>query len=169
MNEPLAENRYTLTKDLFFEGMKRVSKENYAKFARNITLVVIGAWILMAVLTFALGQGLSPLLVELLITAAVLLWIDLYLPWDKRRRAWKKLSDENGEVSQRSIRFDEGSLTIRTELRELTIPYTDVKTTLESGNLYILLTESGTGIMIGKQGFIRGSWPEIASCFPEMK
>lgn len=161
MNEPIAENRYTLTKELFDEGMKRVSKENYAGFAKKITLIVLIAWLLMTILTIALGQGYSLLLLETVISAAVLLWVNLYLPWDKRRRAWKTLSGQIGETSERTIRFDETGFTIRTESRELTAEYSNVKSVLETDRLYILLLESGTGIMADKQGFTKGKWSDL--------
>ena len=161
MNESIAENRYTLTKALFDEGMKRVSKENYAGFAKKVTWIVLAAWLIMAVLTVVLGQGYSLLLIESVVTAAVLLWINLYLPWDKRRRAWKTLSEQVGETSERTIRFTESGFTIETESRELSADYAEVQSVLETDRLYILLLENGTGILVDKQGFTVGHWADI--------
>ena len=48
--EILAENRFYMTKPLFFEGMARISKDTYGKWAKKFTLVLLLVWAAAAML-----------------------------------------------------------------------------------------------------------------------
>lgn len=169
MSEPIAVNSYTLTKDLFHEGMKCVSKENYGKFAKKVVLVVLAAWLVMAVLTVVLGQGYSLLLGESVVTAFVIVWVTVYLPWDKRRRGWKRMEEQYGADMERTTEFYADSFTVHAAGREITVPYAEVEEQLEGERLRVLLTENGTGIMLKKDSFTSGSWDEVLLLLKNIK
>ncbi len=161
MNEPIAVNRYVLTKLLFFEGMKSVQEKLDAGFTKKVLLVLGGLWVAMVIVTVALGQGLSIMTFETLLTAAVMAWVALYLPWDKRRRAYKKLIEQNGEDAERTTEFFEDHLTVHTAEREVAVQYEAVRSVLTTEHLIVILTEDNTGILIDKQGFIKGTEEDL--------
>ncbi len=169
MNEPIAVITYTMTEDLFCEGMKCVSKENYGKFAKKVVLVVLAAWLVMAVLTVALGQGYSLLLGESVVTALVIVWVTVYLPWDKRRRGWKRMEEQYGADMERTTAFYPDRLTVHAAGREITVPYAEIEKRLEGERLYVLLAESGTGVLLKKDAFTTGSWDEVLPLLKNIK
>ena len=161
MNKCIAENKYTLTKELFYEGMKRVSMENDAPFAKKAILGIAAAWVIMSAVTIFLGQNLVYILFEAVVLLLVSLWIAVYLPWHKRKNAWNKFLDQYGSDTERTTRFYEDSLVVDAAGREVSISYEDIVKILSSEHLLIILTEDNTGILIEKNSFIRGSESDI--------
>lgn len=161
MNELIAENRYTLTKELFYEGMKRVSKENYAPFAKKAVICIAVAWLIMAAVTLILKQSPIYIAVEAVVLLFAALWVTVYMPWHKRRKAYKKLEEQYGSFMERTASFYNEELTVNAAGREVTVRYEDIVKIFTTERLIILLTEEKTGIMIEKSGFTAGKASDI--------
>ncbi len=161
MNRIIAENRFTLTKELFYEGAKRVSKENYAPFAMKAMLGIAAAWAVMAAVTLILKQSPLYIAFEAVVLGLVCLWLAVYLPWHKRRRAYNKLVGQYGEDMDRTIVFYESALTVNASGRELEFDYGSIVKMLSSDRLLILLTVGSKAIMVAKSGFTAGSEEDI--------
>lgn len=159
--EPIAENRYTLTKALFSEGMGRVIGENYGKTAKRGVLALLGAWLLMAALTLILKQNPAWLAVEALVLALAALWITVYVPRAKTGAAWKKLKALYGNELERTTRFYQDRLTVEAAGREVTVAYADLARSLTTDRLWILISHDKTGILVKRDSFLRGSVEEL--------
>ena len=157
MMEPLAENRYTLTKELFSEGMRRVIAENYGKTAKRAVLALLGAWIVLAVVTIVLRQSPVYIAVEAVVLALAALWVSVYIPRAKTRAAWKKLSALYGDNLERTTRFYEDRLVVDAAGREIALAYEEIARVLSSERLLILVSADKTGILVKRDSFIRGS------------
>lgn len=167
MTEPIAVNRFTLTKELFYEGMRRVSKENYDGFAKKIVLVIAGLWVAFAAVTLIWKQSMSFLLLETAVSALVSAWVLFYLPWDKRRRAYKAIVARCGDDMERTTTFYEDHLTVYAADKDVTVAYETVEKLLKTEHLLILLTEDNTGILIDRNGFCAGSGVAIYAYLPK--
>lgn len=156
MNGSIAENRFTLTKELFDEGMKRVAKENQGAFNRKLMLIIAAIWLLSAAATVFLNQSPFTLVFETIILILVLMWVTVYLPWHKRRKAYGQIND-----TERTISFYQTRMVVNSGGRESTFSYDEIIKILSSKNLLILLTEDNTGILIERNSFTIGSEAEI--------
>ena len=64
--ELLAENRFTITKSLFYEGMLRVFQERFGPFTKKVLTVLAVLWAIMAAVTLFFSGSLSYALFELI-------------------------------------------------------------------------------------------------------
>ncbi len=161
MSRIVAENRFTLTKELFYEGAKRVSKENYAPFAKKAMLWIAAAWAVMAFVTLLLRQSPLYIAFEAVVLGLVCLWLAVYMPWHKRRRAYNKLTEQYGEDMERTAVFYENALRVNVSGRELEFEYGSIVKILSSERMLILLTSGSKAIMAAKNGFTVGSESDI--------
>lgn len=157
MTEPIAVNRFTLTKALFYEGNKRTSKETYSRFALRMVLIMTAAWIVVAVVTLLTRPSIAFLAAEALVLILASLWVAVYTPWNKRRKAYRQFLEWYGEDAERTTVFFEDRLIVNPEGREVTIPYADIAKTLQSENLLIFVTSENKGILVKRDGFTEGS------------
>ena len=153
----LAENRFTLTKELFYESMRRVLAESYGKFAKKAVAVLAAAWLLLVAFTLWQGHGIGSCVLEFFILGLVSLYITVYVPRSRAKRAFKNLENRDGENMERCTRFYSDELTAGSAGREKTLSYSEIKQVLHSRNLLILIAEDGTGIMLKKDSYTRGT------------
>ena len=163
MNEPLAVNRFTLTKELFYEGNKRTSKETYSRFALRMVLIMTGAWVIVAVVTLLTNPSIVFIAVEALVLILASLWVAVYTPWNKRRKAYRAFLELYGEDPERTTVFYEDHLVVNPEGREITAAYSDIAKTLTSDRLLILITSQNKGILVDRTGFTTGSEETVRS------
>lgn len=163
MNEPIAVNRFTLTKELFYEGNKRTSKETYSRFALRMVLIMTGAWLVIAVITLLTKPSVVFLAVEALVLILASLWVAVYTPWNKRRKAYRAFLDLYGEDPERTTVFYADHLVVNPEGREISIAYSDVDKTLSTDRLLILVTSQSKGVLLDRNGFTTGSEETVLS------
>lgn len=154
--EPLAENRFTITKSLFYEGMLRVSRENFGPFAKKVLLVLAILWAMMAAVT--LLRSASPIyaLVELVVVVLIGVWLCVFVPRNRARRAWTALENRCGADLERVTRFYPGYLEIDSGGEETTVLYEDVRQVLLSKHLLVLTCADRVGVLIVRDGFTTG-------------
>lgn len=157
MNEKLAESRFTLTKELFDEGMRQVIR---AGSGRSRTLLVIGlamVWLVLLICSLALGQGLAIAGMELLVVVLAAVWALVWVPSRKARRAWQALEAKGATETERITRFFEEGFEVEVSGQLTRISYDDLKNILTTKNLLIFLTKDGTGVMVKRDSFLTGS------------
>lgn len=154
--EVLAENRFTITKSLFFEGMLRVSKENYGKSARKAVAVLGLLWLVLAAAALWQRQGLVFVGVELLVVCLAGLWITVLLPRSKAKRAFEMLENRSGDL-ERVTRFYQDGLEVETSGTKKAVPYSEIVQVLHTKRLLILLSADRVGVLVKHDAFLSGS------------
>ncbi len=156
----LAENRFTVTKSLFMEGMLRVSRESYGKFAGKAVAFLWLLWLLLAAL--ALWQRQSPAFVgvELVVVCFASLWIGVFLPRNKAKRAFTALENRGGGL-ERITRFYSDRLEVDASGTQKAILYSEIRQILTAKRLLILVTDDKTGIMLKRDGFLLGDEEDV--------
>ena len=154
--ELLAENRFTITKELFYEGMLRVIKESYHPFIRKIMLVLAAAWSVLAAFTLFRRGSLSYAVVELVVIVLIGLWLSVFVPRNKARRAWAALENRCGTDMERITRFYPSYLEADNGSEEITVFYEDIRQILQTEHLLVLLSVEKMGVLIARDGFITG-------------
>ena len=157
MMELLAENRFTITKSLFYEGMLRVSKESLGPFTKKVLLVLAILWTVMAAVTLFHSGSPVYALMELIIVVLIGVWLCVYIPRNKARRAWAALESRCGTDLERVTRFYPSYLEIDSAGEETTVFYEDIRQILLSKNLLVLTCVDKMGVLIARDGFITGN------------
>lgn len=155
--EPLAENRFTITKDLFFEGMLSVSAESYGKMAKKAVLFLGAAWLVLAAVALWQRQSLGYIVIEFIVICLVALWICILMPRSKAKRAFKQLTDRYGDDLERVTCFYEDRLEVEGSGNQKVVCYSEISRILRSKRLLVLVTEDKTGILLNLESFTHGS------------
>lgn len=164
----LAENRFTITKSLFFEGMRRVSRENYGKFARRAVAFLGLMWLILAAVTLWQHQSLVFVGAELLVVCLVGLWITVFLPRSKAKRAFNRLENQSRGL-ERTTRFYPDRLEIDAGGTQTVVSYAEIRQILEAKRLLILVTADKTGVLLKRDGFLLGSEEDIRRLIEQAK
>ena len=167
--EVLAENCFTITKPLCYEGMQRISAGGYGKFARKAVLFLIAAWLILTVVTLWQGQSLGYIMIEFIVLCMVSLWICVYVPRNKARRAFKALESKYGDDLKRSTCFYENRLVVKTAESQKEVLYSEIAQVLYSPRLLILVTEDNSGILLKLDSFTCGSETTVQNLIKNQK
>ena len=162
----LAENKFTITKNLFCEGSLLVSRGSYGKFAKKVTLVLIGIWLMLLIVTFIANS--SPIITfgEFLLIVLLCLWINIFMPRSRAKRSFKDLQMQ-GDLT-RTIRFYADHFEAESENRREKIKYDQVKDILQSRNLLIIICSDGVGVMLALDSFTVGDAEKVRSIIRSM-
>lgn len=151
-----AENRIEVTKELFHEGMLRISRDTYGKFAAKSMLVFGGIWVALSAFTLVTGGGTGSILFSLAIIALIGIWLCYWTPRSNAKKAWNTQRSRYGDTLERVTRFYDDHLEITGDCVDKSVPYSDIKEIKHSEHLIILLCFDKVGIMLSKDGFTRG-------------
>lgn len=151
-----AENRFAITKSLFYEGMLLVSAQSYGKLAKKAVLFLCAAWIALTAATLWQRQSIGYIVIEFIVLCLVALWIAVYMPRRKAKRAFQALEDKYGDNMERVTRFYDERLEVETSERKTVIFYWEIAQILRSKHLLVLVAEDKTGILLKLDGFTRG-------------
>lgn len=154
--EPLAENRFVLTEDLFLEGMKAAQTVGYMKQIKKLLLPLGILWLLLAGFTLYRGEGALLLLTEFAALALVVLWAAVLLPRRRSKRAFETLSARTGTAAERVIRFYPDHLEASVAGQTKALAYPDIDQMLRSPRLIVLVGRDKTGILLRADAFVRG-------------
>ena len=159
--EPLAENRFTITKKLFYEGMLRVMKESYDPFKKRIMVVLAVAWAVLAAVTLMGSGSLFYAAAELGVVGFIGVWLSVFVPRNKAKRAWAALEARCGADLERITRFYPNYLEADNGIEEITVFYEDIRQILQSEHLLVLLNTDKVGILVARDGFVSGDTASV--------
>ena len=165
--ETVAENEYTLTKELFFEGMRRVDREDYMPAVKKALIVMAVLWALLAAVTFRAGGHVSVIVLELLVVLAVGWTLVYSIPKKRSARAWRALCDDSGGELVRHIRFVEDRMEV--EPGGLIVNYEDVDKVLDTEHMLILVTSGKRGVMVPRDSFTKGGVSAVEGLIKEWR
>lgn len=154
--EILAENRVKITKQAFYEGMRRLQRDSYGSFAVKVSAGLAALWVLLLLVTVFTRGSLAYALGELAVLALVCLWLWVLLPRSKIRQAYRRMEAKHGGQMERVTRFYADRVEILAGDTVTSIPYEDVVSIAETKHLLLLSTAGGTAVMLDKAGFCIG-------------
>ncbi len=164
---PIAVNRFVLTKKLFYEGMRKAYMSQHGKTFRNAVIFLIGAWILLTLFTVLMHQLVLFSAVELIIIILLILWLLVYMPTRKARIAFKSLTKRNGQELTRETTFFRDKMEIRTVDGRTVFLYKEIDTILYTAHLIIVIMQDNTGVLIERNSFISGTEEEVLEVLTE--
>lgn len=159
--KPIAENHFSITKELFYEGMLRISRDSYGKAARKYSLVFLAIWAAMAAFLLFTGGTIGQTLVYLIIVGAIILWLNVLAPRNHAKTAWETLVRRYGTDMERQVTFYKDHLEVGGDCAERSVTYQQILEVQESKHLYVLISVDKVGVMVAKDGFSYGDWDEI--------
>lgn len=151
-----AENRFSVTKELFYEGMLRISRDGYGKFAGKAMLVSGGIWLALLAFTLISGGQLASVFFCLFVIVLLGLWLCVWTPRSNAKKAWEAQQSRYGDSILRITQFYEDHLEISGDCPDKSVPYSDIKEIKQSQNLILLLCHDKVGIMLSQTGFTSG-------------
>jgi hypothetical protein len=152
-----AENRFSITKELFFEGMLRVSRNSYGKYSLKAAGLFFCIWLVLLIITLLTGGSMGTVIFSLGVVLLVSFWICIWTPRSYAKKAWKKQQNTYGEAMKRITRFYDDHLEIRGDCPEKTVTYDNIKEIKESKNLILLVCYDKMGILLSQTGFTQGN------------
>jgi len=159
--EYFARNRFTVTRELFLEGMKTLSRYAYRRLP-GIAAVLMGVlWLGLLILTWAAGGELLFTLGYLVLLIALWLWSFVGIPRRNARLAWKAQCGKYGTDMERITVFYSEHLVITGSGVEKTVLYSDILQIRQSRNLLILVCRDKVGVLLALNGFTGASWQEV--------
>ena len=159
--KPIAENRFSITKELFLEGMLSISKDSYGKTARKFSLLFLGIWALMAFFLLYTGGTIGQILIYLGIVGAIIIWLNFFAPRKQAKTAWEGLVKRYGSAMERRVRFFKDHLEVDGDCSPKSVTYQEILEIKQSKNLYVLITVDKVGVMVAKEGFSFGDVDEV--------
>lgn len=165
--KPIAENRFSITKQLFYEGMLSISKDSYGKAAIKYSFVFVAIWVAMAAFLLFTGGTIGQALVYLLLVGVIILWLNVFAPRSHAKKGWNALVNRYGSAMERRTRFYRDHLEIDGDCAAKTVTYQEILEIKESKHLYVLICVDKVGVMVAKDGFAYGDFDEIKSLIRE--
>jgi len=156
-----AENRVTLTKELFYEGMLRMSRDSYLRFAGKCVLLFAAVWAVLVYLTLKNGGSLISIFTCLMVVVLLSFWICVRIPRSHAKKAWKAQQRLYGDSMERITRFYDTHLEISGDCAQRTVAYRDIREVRESRNLILLICFDKMGILLSREGFTKGSYEAV--------
>lgn len=151
--EILAENYVKITKQAFYEGMRRLQRESYGPFAVKVSAGLAALWILLLLVTVCTQGSLAYAMGELAVLALVCLWLWVFLPRSKIRQAYRRMEAKHGGQMERNTRFYADRVEILAGDIVTSIPYEDIASVAETKHLLLLSMAGGAAVMLDKAGF----------------
>ena len=165
---PLIENQITLTKDLFYEGIKATENASFKKILRVLCIVIAVLFVGISVWTLLTGGSIVFLIGEFFFLGALLVWLAFIYPGSRRRNVYKAMCRGCSDAPKRTIQFFPNHFTVITSTgNRRDFDYKEIEAVKETARLYLLVESSGTGILLAKDGFTRGSWEELKAYLPK--
>lgn len=165
---PIVENHISITPAFFQEWLKSNETPSYKKTFRIFSTILIVLFV--AVFGFFVYLGNPPVILfgEAAFMLGLYLWVIVLIPKNKKKSKYKALCKGSNDVPKRTIRFYQDHLSVTTDsgkLREF--PYEKIMKFRETENLYVLIDESGLGIVLDKNGFTKGTAEQMKELLSE--
>lgn len=165
--KPIAENRFSITKQLFYEGMLTISKDSYGKAAIKYSFIFLAIWVAMAAFLLFTGGTIGQALVYLLLVGVIIAWLNVFVPRSNAKKGWNALVSRYGSATDRRVRFYKDHLEVDGDCPAKTVTYQEILEIKESKHLYVLIGVDKVGVMVAKDGFTYGDFDEIRALIRE--
>lgn len=159
--KPIAENRFTITKALFYEGMLRISKDSYGKAAIKYSFVFVAIWVAMAAFLLFTGGTIGQALIYLALVSVIILWLNVFAPRSHAKKGWNALVNRYGTAMERRVRFYKDHLEVDGDCSPKTVTYQEILEVKEAKHLYVLIGVDKVGVMVARDGFAYGDFDEV--------
>lgn len=167
--EKIAENRFSISKSLYMEGMLRLSRDSYVKSAAKAILVVLGLWCMFFLYAVVAKADLTQPLGILFFICLAGLWICFGIPRSNARRSWRALEGKYGSDLHRTTSFYPDHLEILGEGLEKHIPYEDIIQIKRSRRVLVLVCKDKTGVLLALDGFTLGTVQDVTALLGSAK
>ena len=166
----IAENHITITRPLFYEGMRAIGKNGYQKAIKKLILLLLVLYLIITVWILHSGGSLFMLAGETLTITALLLWMTVFLPRSKWKAKYKTMSQYGELIPERTVYFYEKALMVTgNSCKTLNISYSKISGWQETEHFYILECEENIRVLVGKDGFTHGDFDLVKTRFPFSK
>ncbi|MCC8181985.1 MAG: YcxB family protein [Clostridiales bacterium] len=160
VKEPLAVNTVEITEARFREGAKAILNRKYNRLTAKVAVVLLAVLAVLYLIVCLTDGNPAILGGEVILYAAVLIWLRVVLPRTEEKKSYRALS-QNG-LPRRETFFYEDRLVVRPGAGEETeILYSDIVSQRETAHLLILTCASGSEVLLDKEGFSTGSPAEV--------
>ena len=149
--ELIAENKFTVTEELFREGM----------------IVLAVAWVFLAGFTVLRGGSPVATIIETVAMVLACLYVSVGIPRSRIKKAWKDICERSGDEMERVTRFYEDRMEVLTNVDPLIVNYEDVTRTLETEHLLIIQNTGKLGVMTLLDGFTVGAKEDVLKLIEE--
>lgn len=167
--DPIAQNRITIDKKRFCEGMLRISRDSYGRSAGKAMLIFVGLWLVLLAYTLISGGSLGQAMSYLILIGLIGLFLCVYMPRYTAGRAWKAQTAKYGEPMERVTFFYPEHLVITGEALEKQVSYAEITQIKGSRNLLILICQDKTAVLLAKDGFSGRNEAEIMALIQGLK
>ncbi len=163
----IAENRFTVTEELFREGMKRIIGLDYGPTLKKLIIFLTVVWAGVTGFSIWKGGHVFPILIETVTFAAVCVYLAVYIPRSRIKRGWKAINERSDGNMERVTRFYEDRMEVLTSVDPLIVNYEDVTRTLETEHLLIIQNTGKLGVMTALDGFTVGGKEDVLRLIKE--
>ena len=169
MDEPIAVNRVTITRELFAESHEAIFSLRRQKMLLYAGVVFLAFGLIFLAFQSRIPNGLQ-LSVPMVLTGIVVVIWALTLEKSDLKKKYRAFVRRNGEKAARVIVCDAAGLAVNTGNGEpVRIEYTEVREHRETPHLWLLLCSGGVGVQLAKDGFETGSWEELLQAIDRAK
>lgn len=164
----IIENQVSVTRPLFYEGLKATENLSYKKTMKITSIVLAVLFVLLTIGMFLMGSTPVFMAGEFLFFGGLLFWMLILQPKSRKKNAYKMLCKASSDVPKRTSKFYPNHFTVVTDTgKTRDFQYEQILQLVETENLYVLIDESGLGILLDKAGFKSGSIEEIKEYLTE--
>ena len=164
-----AENTFTVTKELYMEGVARLNNEDFMPLVKKLIFFLGLLWVGLAVYTIWKGSGIIALLFELLAVVVLALWMLVFSPRSRAKKGWQAMESKFGGQMERHTRFYEDRLEVDAGGRTLIVNYEDIIRTYDTPHMLVLMSKDKQGIMVYLDGFTLGDRDSVLKLIDEWK
>lgn len=164
-----AENSFTVTKELYMEGLNRLNREDLMPMVRKLLIFLGVLWLALA--AFTIWKGVSPIAVifELLALVVLGLWVGVLNPRSRAKKGWQAMENKFGGQMERHTRFYEDRLEVDAGGKTLIVNYEDIVRVLDTPHMMVLMSKEKQGIMVHLEGFTLGSKESVLKLIDDWK
>lgn len=161
-----AENEYTVTEELYREGLGRIMQDEYMPSARKMLIVLAVLWAVLAYFTYRWGGGLILILAELAAAVFAGFWMMTVTPKKRVARAWEA-TKRSPDGLERHAMFYEDRMEV--DPGRLIVNYEDVQKALETEHMLVVISNEGVGVMLLKDAYKVGDQSTVEALLKEWK
>lgn len=151
----IAENTTEITRALFDEAMAVVG--TYRSFAWKCVGFLAAVWALLLLFTMNMGLGLSFAVRELIVLVPVGIWILVFLPKSRNKRAYASMLRKYNGNPRRTVLFGNDCCVVEADGMSLRIPYGEIAQVRQTRHLLVVTCYDNTGFFLSLDGFTKGS------------